>query len=217
MKKTLFALLLALLIPFLGRGQCAATFGTGQFAFTEVCNITGAASYAIVATTVNDSTFTLTGLWEEPGLVATCHVNCSTMALTIDSVPVPAVSGFVLTGSGSLGTNSVNITYTIYNETTSAVVDFCSGIYPLASVGVQKPAAKMLLWPNPASQSIHVQIHDGEGALAQVYDFGGKLVATHILDGDESDIALDGYSPGLYLLHVATTGGQAIVERFFKD
>lgn len=82
-----------------------------------------------------------------------------------------------------------------------------------SSVSTHETPARLDLavWPNPATDEIHLRLADaGNGAL-QVFDATGRLVASRVFTGTDS-LYLDtsGWPTGAYLLHIRTEQGVAV-------
>ena len=76
------------------------------------------------------------------------------------------------------------------------------------------PIAKV--YPNPASDRIHVDIEDASIRQASVYDMAGKLIATQAVNGKELRFNIANFTAGTYLLQLEGQNGRASV-RFVKQ
>jgi hypothetical protein len=68
-----------------------------------------------------------------------------------------------------------------------------------------------LAYPNPASGTVNIRT--GDEGIVSLYDNQGKLLHIFYIREGENTLSLQGYSPGLYLLHYETGNGGDITER----
>ena len=87
--------------------------------------------------------------------------------------------------------------------------EWTTTLYYSNCVGLdEKPKSQLQLWPNPASETVHV-----EGIIAaevQVYNNLGQLVKT---EHDSNEINVSGLSEGVYLLRVTDEEGKNHIAR----
>ena len=87
--------------------------------------------------------------------------------------------------------------------------EWTTTLYYSNCVGLdEKPKSQLQLWPNPASETVHV-----EGIIAaevQVYNNLGQLVKT---EHDSNEINVSGLSEGVYLLRVTDEEGKNNIAR----
>lgn len=72
------------------------------------------------------------------------------------------------------------------------------------------------IYPNPTTQSIHLQIPDcgGLGAAYTIYDAGGRTsIGTTSFSGCETIVDLDGLGSGLYFVHIIQENGRQAVRK----
>lgn len=73
----------------------------------------------------------------------------------------------------------------------------------------QSVTQEVLLWPNPATDRVHVQLSaaDPNGHIS-LFNSGGTVVFSQPLDGAQIDIPLDTFRPGLYFIRYTRQGQQ---------
>jgi hypothetical protein len=86
------------------------------------------------------------------------------------------------------------------------------------TVGTNEPNAigSVKLWPNPAQQSIQLEIIDLEVIAASLVDLRGALVQ-EIQPADlRGEIAIDQLPEGIYCLKLSTGNGRVLSLKFVK-
>jgi len=72
------------------------------------------------------------------------------------------------------------------------------------------PGQELIIYPNPASERLHLVQSATEAANLQLFDSKGQLVYSKVAQQQETIIALDGLAPGLYFLHHQTAKNQTL-------
>ena len=118
-------------------------------------------------------------------------------------IPVPKGGGYVVVANDRNLTNYVEISYS------AQLVG--SGSFDIVPVPQYAAEKTVRLYPNPATERLHVE---AEGfRQARIFSMDGrclKVVRT-------SDISLEGLAAGLYLLQVEHRDGAVVVKKFVKE
>jgi hypothetical protein len=80
-------------------------------------------------------------------------------------------------------------------------------------------ASMFSVWPNPASETVHVQISelsDSQYYSYQIFDMSGKLVQGGCLTDNLSEIDIKSLVSGTYLLKVETSQHNAQTTKIVK-
>jgi len=84
---------------------------------------------------------------------------------------------------------------------------------------VNSSTAGVMVYPNPANQTITIHIKSiyNLNFTARVFSLDGKLVDSYSLLSKQSEIDISRLTPGMYLLHITDGGGKKIAtQKFFK-
>lgn len=108
----------------------------GAYNLTETCNPSGAAGPYAVTVTASSTTatgLTFTGLWEEPGSVASAEVSTSSSAAFTIAKQSYSNGSFQIEANGTLNTttNTITITYTMFDGTGATTLDNCTATMQL--------------------------------------------------------------------------------------
>ncbi len=77
---------------------------------------------------------------------------------------------------------------------------------PVIAVNFEKKGSVLWLYPNPASEVIHLSLPEGAFQL-EVFDGKGKMVLSQALDSEQCTLNVNDLNAGLYLLRLKTEGG----------
>lgn len=101
------------------------------------------------------------------------------------------------------------------NVMVAAINSFAAGNPTAEELGNALPT-EIVIYPNPASASINVNISDGSAlGTLKIYTMAGTLVKIVEMDGGERDINISDLAPGSYLISVETER-EPIVKSFIK-
>lgn len=145
-------------------------------------------------------------------------INCSGSAPTINGtvLPVDMLSTFI--GESSIG----NWTLTVADDTNNDggtlnawSLDIC-GVQTLANTEMY--SSQIALYPNPASDLVQLDLGNLAFAKAelQVYDLLGKFIMSQNIETAQSNIAVQDWASGVYLMKIEIDG-QSLIKKFIKN
>ena len=126
------------------------------------------------------------------------------------SIPISEIAGIMIRWDFDFTPQNMVLNYFFKNfvlETIDGPITYhyssCNGVE-------EATADKVLIWPNPASEIIHI---NNKSLFLKVYSLDGKLV----LSSEASDsIDISGLPNGCYLLKAILTDGKQKVQKFVK-
>ena len=74
----------------------------------------------------------------------------------------------------------------------------------------------MVLYPNPASNLLHISTAGYEASGYQIYNMLGEMVLARQISGQYFDINLSALASGLYIIQLNSINGQ-VTSRFVKE
>lgn len=87
---------------------------------------------------------------------------------------------------------------------------WCPGVMPECLVGTGNPAAPfqgaIRVWPNPARETLFVELEPGSQANFRLIDLMGRSVMKHASADGEGFLNVSGLPPGVYVLDVEISG-----------
>jgi hypothetical protein len=110
------------------------------------------------------------------------------------------VSPTVATSYTTIGTNSVGCSST---STVSIQLATCTGINSLSAT-----LKDVMVYPNPASNEINIELANGLPKKAELLDYTGKLVLTASSASDVIKLNIQALPNGIYQLKVESNGAQ---------
>ena len=78
---------------------------------------------------------------------------------------------------------------------------------------------EILVYPNPTNGYLSISIHDLNGEKSELRFLtlaGDELLSKKVIDGQNIDLDISGYPPGLYLIVLNTPKGNWY-EKIFKE
>jgi hypothetical protein len=134
-------------------------------------------------------------------------------ANAIDNLTYTATQAF--SGNDSWSWNASDGTsYATADAMVTIVVPTVTGISEASAPGI-------IIYPNPASSTLHVELVAADLVTLKVYDIMGRqLPDTHLLLSQRTDrviyvVDTQSYQPGLYFVHV-DFGDRHVVSKFIK-
>ncbi len=81
--------------------------------------------------------------------------------------------------------------------------------------GVEMPARQplALLWPNPATDRVHVQVGETADWTVTAFDLQGRKHMQTVFSGDESDLNTSSLAAGIYLLRLESPGKLTVTQK----
>lgn len=72
------------------------------------------------------------------------------------------------------------------------------------------------LYPNPAGDHLNISVNRNNAKLAvKIYNLLGGIMNNFIMDNNQQQINLSGYSKGLYFIHI-NDGNESVLQKFIK-
>ena len=127
-----------------------------------------------------------------------------------DATVVTAVEPLDDTSSRVTLTVTAEDSVTVHTYTLTLTTGNPEGAFPLA-IHPADPSAAFSLFPNPASDLIHLE-GLADGTLVALYDLSGRLLTDFGVHNAHSDIYIGNLTPGTYLLRCGNT-----TRRFIKN
>lgn len=152
------------------------------------------------------------GMWIEYEEVATAQQAALTtwQQVTANNGTINAA---VITFGSSLGN--------FYYDTpaplgTTFIVDDVSWTYK--NVGVEEITnASALVYPNPTSNVLNIEVKNTEASSLNVYGVDGKVVLTSSLTGAQSTVDVSNLNNGVYFYNISTIDGNVMNGTFIKE
>lgn len=85
-----------------------------------------------------------------------------------------------------------------------------TGTNEITTAGIQ-------LFPNPVREVLGIRIEDNSPSLLQLFDAGGRLLATRQLTQMQNEIPVQTLAPGIYFAEISREGKQSVRTRFVKQ
>lgn len=200
-------------------------FVTGQLYPASPAFCRGASSAGATATTVYTC-----GMFISGGNIRMLRVRAASANVTVNNCPnpfivpyygdehtvsfpkiVPVPSGEI-EGTLSVPVNAVsffNITNCFYDPYAQRLAD---------QSAIPAAAETLTLYPNPASQTLHLQTGEGMHIdQLEIADVTGRIVYRSQEAEIAAEISLDGFQPGIYLVRARMSDGQILTEKFVKE
>ena len=113
-------------------------------------------------------------------------------------------------------------TFNCYESPTHGIFNFVGGqpcgVYT-ATGEAQAAVEQLMLYPNPARESLNVELPEGGRGQLALYDAQGRLLKTQYLDAvpEVWPLEVSALPAGMYLLLYRSEGGAAAVGRFVRE
>ena len=148
-------------------------------------------------------------------IILICGLN------TINAQQAMVSTGGNASGSGGMISYSIGqIDYTTNLSSSWSVAQGVQQSYEISSIGISEIAIdlKLSVYPNPSMDFLTLDFENFrlENSIYQLIDLNGKLLESHKINSNQTQICLDGLTPATYFLKVTTDTKELKVFKIIK-